>query len=323
MCRAFLSPWYERGGMNPEDENDKPVFIGRANCGAVSLNLPRYAIKSDGDLNKFYEILDYYFDLAVKKHVYKFNKLRGVKASSNPLFFCEGGCHVKLGYNDTIEEAIKTFTWSIGYIGLDEVTRYFTNGVGIDTDNSLAIEILNHIKEKIEEAKKQTGLLIALYSTPAESLCYRFLELDKAKYGIIKYITDKEYYTNSYHVDVRVPIEAVDKQLAEAPMFHIATGGRIVYNEFPQTQNKLGVLTCINHAMKLGLYYGINLQLDTCLDCGHTGEFVDKTCPYCGSKNVISINRTCGYLGYTLIHGDTRMNAGKDAEIKKRVDHFN
>ncbi len=322
-CRAFLSPWYKRGGMYPADENDEPIYIGRANCGAVSLNLPRFALESKGDINKFYSILDYYFDLAVKKHIYKFNKLRGVKASSNPLFFCEGGCHIKLDYNDTIEEAIKTFTWSIGYIGLDEVTRYFNNGIGIDQDNTLATEILRYIQNKIEVAKKETGLLLALYSTPAESLCYRFLELDKSKYGIVPYVTDKEYYTNSYHVDVRVQIEAVDKQIQEAPMFHIATGGRIVYNEFPQTHNKLGVTQCINHAMKLGLYYGINLQLDTCLDCGHTGEFPDKKCTHCGGTNIISINRTCGYLGYTIINGDTRMNAGKDAEIKKRVDHFN
>ena len=150
-CRAFLSPWY--------GEDDKPVFIGRANCGAVSLNLPRYALKSDGDLNKFFDIMHDNFRLAIKKHVYKFNKLRGVKASSNPLFFCEGGCHIQLKPNDTIEEAIKTFTWSIGYIGLDEVTRYFLNK-GIHEDNNLGIKILETLQQWIDEAKEETGLML-------------------------------------------------------------------------------------------------------------------------------------------------------------------
>lgn len=321
-CRAFLSPWYKRGGMYPADENDEPVFIGRANCGAISLNLPRYAIESNHDINKFYEELDYYFDLAIKKHLYKYNKLKSVKACSNPLFFCEGGCHIKLKYDEPIKRAIDTFTWSIGYIGLDEVTRYF-KGEGIDTNNSLAIEILTHIQQKIEKAKKETGLLIALYSTPAESLCYRFAMLDRKKYGVIEGVTDKDYYTNSFHVDVRVPIDAITKQEQEAPMFHIATGGRIVYNEFPHTKNKKAVRQHINHAMKLGLYYGLNLQLDTCLDCGTRSEFKNGICSNCGSDNVISIIRTCGYLGYNIIQGETRMNKGKDKEIKNRVDHFN
>lgn len=329
-CRAYLSPYYKRGGMTPADDQDTPVFIGRANCGAVSLNLPRYAIEAQGDKNKFYEILDHYFWLCIKKHTYKYNKLRGVKASTNPLFFCEGGCHIKLGYNDTIEKAIKTFTWSIGYIGLEEVT-YALEGKNLSQDNTLAIEILNHLNDLIEKAKKQTGLLIAMYATPAESLCYRFLKLDREKYGVIKGVTDKEYYTNSFHVDVRDNVSAFEKQDIEEPMFNISKGGRISYNEFPHTRNRLAIEQCINRAMKKGLYYGINLQLDTCLDCNFKGEFTihkyhdsifEKSCPRCGSKNVLSINRVCGYLGYTVINGESRMNEGKNQEILNRVDHF-
>ena len=312
-CRAFLSPWY--------GEDGKPVFIGRANCGAVSLNLPRYALKSEGDMNKFFEIMHDNFRLAIKKHLYKFNKLRGVKASSNPLFFCEGGCHIQLKPNDTIEEAIKTFTWSIGYIGLDEVTRYFLNK-GIHEDNNLGIKILEALQQWIDEAKEETGLMLALYSTPSESLCYRFLLADRKDFGIVEGVTDKEYYTNSYHVWVKESVGALDKQDIEKPMFDIAKGGRIVYNEFPHTHNKEAILQCINYAMSQGLYYGVNLQLDTCLDCGCHGEFIGGICKNCGSDHVLSINRVCGYLGYSVVDKDTRFNKGKLAEKNDRVDHF-
>lgn len=312
-CRAFLSPWY--------GEDGKPVFIGRANCGAVSLNLPRLAIESEGNLEMFYEKLDHYFDLAIKKHVYKYNKLRGVKASSNPLFFCEGGCHIQLNPNDTIEEAIKTFTWSIGYIGIDEVTRYF-KGKGVHLDNSLGIQILKHIQDKIDKAKEETGLMLALYSTPSESLCYRFLLADRKQFGMIEGVTDKEYYTNSFHVWVKDRVSALDKQDIEKPMFDIAKGGRIVYNEFPHTKNKKAIQQCIDYAMSQGLYYGINMQLDTCLDCSKSGEFINHVCTSCGSDHIISINRVCGYLGYSVVNKDTRFNKGKLAEVKDRVDHF-
>lgn len=320
-CRAFLSPYYKKGGVKPLDETDEPVFIGRGNCGAVSINLPRLAIESNGDLNVFFEKLDHYIDLALKKHVYKYNKLRGVKASSNPLFFCEGGCHIKLDPNDTIEEAIKTFTWSIGYIGIDEVTRCLLNK-GVHEDNSLGIRILEHLQNRIDQAKEETGLMLALYSTPSESLCYRFLLSDKEKFGVIKGVTDKEYYTNSYHVWVKERVSALDKQDVEKPMFDIAKGGRIVYNEFPHTKNKKAVEQCINYAMSLGLYYGFNIQLDTCCTCSHTGEFENKICTKCGSDDIISINRVCGYLGYSVVNKDTRFNKGKLCEVVDRVDHF-
>lgn len=321
-CRAFLSPWYKKGGEFPLDETDEPVFIGRANCGAVSLNLPRYAIESKGDFEYFKFLLKKYFKLAIKKHLYKFNKLKSVKASTNPLFFCEGGCHVQLKPEETIEKAIRTFTWSIGYIGLDEVTRFFCNK-GIHEDNSLGIKVLEYLQSLIDEAKKEHGLLFALYSTPSESLCYRFLLADREKYGIIKGVTDKEYYTNSFHVWVKEPVKALDKQDLEKPMFDIAKGGRIVYNEFPHTHNKKAILQCVNYAMKLGLYYGVNIQLDTCLECGHHGEFKNAICDNCGSDHVLSINRVCGYLGYSVVDHDTRFNKGKLSEVKDRVDHFN
>lgn len=320
-CRAFLSPWYKYGGINPRDKYDVPIFTGRANCGAVSLNLPRYALMSDGDKVEYFSLIKKYFDIAIDKHLYKFNKLKHKKASSNPLFFCEGGCHMKLKPTDTIEEAIKTFTWSIGYIGLDEVTRYFTHK-GIHEDTSIGVDTLNYISELIEEAKEKHQLLFALYSTPSESLCYRFLLADKDKFGVVEGVTDKEYYTNSFHVWVKEKVQALDKQDIEKQMFDIAKGGRIVYNEFPHTHNKKAVNQCIDYAMKQGLYYGVNLQLDTCLDCGHKGEFPNHICTNCGSDNILSINRVCGYLGYSVINNETRFNQGKLSEVLDRTDHF-
>lgn len=312
-CRAYLSLYV--------NEKGEAVFTGRANCGAVSINLPRLALESKSEEQFLSKVVDY-VHLAVKKHEYKFNKLRGVKASANPLFFVEGGCHIKLQPNDTIEEAIKTFTWSIGYIGIDEVTRYFRN-CGVHEDNTLGIQILETIQAEIDKLKVKTGLRLALYSTPSESLCYRFLLLDKEKFGKIEGVTDKEYYTNSFHVWVKEGVGALDKQDIEKPMFDIAEGGRIVYNEFPHTHNKKAIEQCINYAMSQGLYYGVNLQLDSCSDCATEGEFTDTICPSCGGSNIISINRVCGYLGYSVVNNDTRFNKGKLAEKNERVDHFN
>lgn len=307
-CRAFLSLW-----ENPQGE---AVFIGRANCGAISLNLPRYAILSGGDEAKFFNILGDYIDMAVDIHRYKYEKLRKQKASSNPLFFTQGGCHIKLNPEDTIEEAINTFTWSIGYIGIDEVCRYFV-GEGVHEATNIGERILDFINDKIEYHKKETGLLIALYGTPAESMCYRMLELDKKEFGVIPGVTDKDYYTNSFHIQVREKVNGIRKQNIEARLFHKSNGGHIVYNEYPHTKNFLAIKQSIDHAMALGLYKGVNLQLDSCLECNHEGEFSDEVCPKCGSDNILRVNRVCGYLGYR-----DRFNKGKESETEERVDHY-
>lgn len=312
-CRAYLSPWYGADG--------KPVFIGRANFGAVTVNLPRLALKTKGDKVAFYQELDKYMDMARDFQVYRFKKLSKEKASSNPLFFTQGGCHMKLNPEETIEEVLRTFTTSIGYIGMEEVFRYWY-GEGIEKHQDEAIQMLSYIKDRIEQYKQETGLMFALYSTPAESLCYRFMKLDQKSFGIIQGVTDKEYYTNSYHVNVRTNINAIEKQQVESPMFHIATGGRIVYNEFPHTKNRKAIVQCIDHAMKNGLYYGVNLSLDICDSCGTNGEFNGGACPSCGSDDVIIINRVCGYLGYTKLDKATRLNNGKAEEVQDRVKHF-
>ena len=313
-CRAFLSPYF--------NEQEELVFIGRGNCGAVTLNLPRFALKAEGDLDKFFKLIDDNFHKAMKVHLFTYNRMKKVKAKTNPLFFVHGGCHIQLDYEDTIEKAIDTFTWSIGYIGLDETVKALT-GQQLHENNGLGVHILEHIDKLIQEAKEETGLRLAMYSTPAESLCYKFLEHDKEEFGVIEGVTDKAYYTNSYHMDVNAKLDVDQKMRLELPMFNIATGGRIVYNEYPHTKNKKAIMDCVRYAMSLGLYYGINLQLDTCLGCGHQDE-IEGACPKCGSTNILSINRICGYLGYTSTDtGENMVNRGKYDEISKRVDHFN
>lgn len=312
-CRAFLSPYY----------NDKGelIFTGRANCGAVTLNLPRYAIQAKGNEEKYLELITENFNKALKVHQFTYNKMCKVKAKTNPLFFQHGGCHIKLQPNDSIKPALDTFTWSIGYIGLEEVTQALI-GESLHENPQIARHTLNHLNFLIEKAKKETGLRLALYSTPAESLCFKFLKADRDKFGVINGVTDKEYYTNSYHCDVRAELDADKKQEIEADLFHRAEGGRIVYNEFPHTRNIPAIEQCVEYAMQQGLYYGVNLQLDTCLGCGHQAE-IDNTCPNCGSTNILKINRICGYLGYSSNENGVNMvNTGKTDEIKKRVDHF-
>ena len=313
-CRAFLSEY--------KNEEGESVFIGRGNCGAVTLNLPRFALKAEGDLDKFFKLIDDNFQKAMKVHLFTYNRMKKVKAKTNPLFFVHGGCHIQLDYEDTIEKAIDTFTWSIGYIGLDETVKALT-GQQLHENHGLGVHILEHIDKLIQEAKEETGLRLAMYSTPAESLCYKFLEHDKEEFGVIEGVTDKAYYTNSFHMDVNAKLDVDQKMQLELPMFNIATGGRIVYNEYPHTKNKKAIMDCVRYAMSLGLYYGINLQLDTCLGCGHQDE-IEGACPKCGSTNILSINRICGYLGYTSTEtGDNAVNKGKYDEIVRRVDHFN
>lgn len=313
-CRAFLSEY--------KNEEGESVFIGRGNCGAVTLNLPRFALKAEGDLDKFFRLIDDNFHKAMKVHLFTYNRMKKVKAKTNPLFFVHGGCHIQLDYEDTIEKAIDTFTWSIGYIGLDETVKALT-GQQLHENHGLGVHILEHIDKLIQEAKEETGLRLAMYSTPAESLCYKFLEKDKEEFGVIEGVTDKAYYTNSFHMDVNAKLDVDQKMRLELPMFNIATGGRIVYNEYPHTKNKKAIMDCVRYAMSLGLYYGINLQLDTCLGCGHQDE-IEGACPKCGSTNILSINRICGYLGYTSTDtGENAVNKGKYDEIVRRVDHFN
>ena len=283
-CRAYLSPWWDEEGVER--------YIGRANLGAVSLALPRYAIMSQGNKEKFFEILDKYYDYAMEVHNLTYEKMRKVKAKTNPLMFCEGGGIYKLDPEDTIEKALDYMTYSIGYIGLTEVC-YFMTGKHLHEDNSFAIEILEHLNKRIDKTKKETGKLIALYATPSEGYCDKLLRADREKFGVIPYLTDKKWYHNSFHVGSNFDINAIDKQLAESPLFHLSNGGHIVYNEYSMVDNFEAFKQVIDFAMKEGLYYGVNVENNTCNDCGHVGDFKDL-CPRCNSSNTTTITRCCG-----------------------------
>lgn len=314
-CRAFLSEYTAEG-------DDKPHFVGRANYGAVSLNLPMYALETNGNVEDFYKMIDKYFDIAIDVHLMRKEKIGKRLGKSNPLFWTQGGCSTHIEPNEPVAKALDSFTCSIGYIGLDETVRVLS-GKSLLENQELGKEILEYIDKKIKNEKNsRKGFLVAFYSTPSESLCHRFNNLNRAKFGEIENVTTREYLTNSFHVPVYEKVDAIKKQLVESQYFHITTGGRIVYNEFPRTQNFDAVLECINHAMSLGLYYGINLQLDTCNECGYQNEFKGKLCPECGSNDVTQINRVCGYLSYQSTNGKDRINKGKLQEVVQRVDHF-
>lgn len=313
-CRAELSPW-----INPK--TSKEVYNGRFNIGAVTLILPKYAIEANGNIDKFMEYIDKYMKMAAKIHEFTYKRMSMKKASSDPLFFCEGGCAIQLDYNETIEKALDCATASFGYIGLEEAV-YSLSGKHLHENKELAIKIMERINQNCEFYKNKYKRLFAIYGTPSEGLCDKALKKDLKKYGIIKGVTDKEWYTNSFHVDVRAEIDVFKKMEIEKDLFHLSNGGHICYSEWPHTTNLEALRQVIDKAMDLGLYYGINVEASTCKECGRV-DFEGNVCPQCGSHNVITISRVCGYLGISEENGESRFNDGKKAERDNRIKHFN
>lgn len=316
-CRAFLSPWYERGGMNPADENDKAIFEGRFNLGVVSLHLPMILAKSRNESKDFYEVLDYYLEMIRNLHKRTYDYIGEMKASTNPVAFCEGGLYG--GYlkpTDKIKSILKPMTLSFGITALNELQELY-NGKSIVEDGEFALEVMRYINEKINVYKKEDGLLYAIYGTPAESLCGLQIEQFRKKYGIIENVSDRPYVSNSFHCHVSEDITPIQKQDLEERFWNYFNGGKIQYCRYPVNYNKEAVITLIKRAMKKGFYEGVNLSLCYCEECGHEELDMD-VCPVCGSKTITKIDRMNGYLGFTRVHGDTRYNAAKNAEIKDR-----
>ena len=317
-CRAFLSPWYERGGIKPADENDKPVFIGRFNIGAISLHLPMILQKSRVEKKDFYEVLDYYMDMIRDLHRQTYSYLSKMKASSNPLGYCEGGFYGgHLNYNDRIEPVLKSSTASFGITALEELQHLY-NGKSLFEDGEFAIEVMKHINERVEQYKQEDNYLYAIYGTPAENLCGLQIKQFRKKYGIIPGVSDKEYVSNSFHCHVISDITPIEKQDAENRFWNLCNGGKIQYVKYPIAYNHEAVKTLVLRAMDMGLYEGVNLALSYCDDCGHQELNMDKQCPVCGSKNITKIDRMNGYLSYSRVKGDTRLNDAKMAEIADR-----
>lgn len=293
MCRASLSPWYEKGGMKPLDETDEPIFVGRANLGAISLNLPMILAKSKQESKDFYEVLFYYLEMIRNLHKRTFDYLGEKKASINPLAFVQGGFYGgKLNPNDKIKDTIKSFTLAYGITALNELQRLY-NGKSLAEDGSFALDVMNYINEYIDRIKIEDGLLFSCYGTPAESLASKQVEQFRKKYGIIENVSDKGYFSNSFHCHVAEDITPIEKQDLENRFWNLFNGGKIQYCKYPINYNTGALKTLIRRAMKLGFYEGVNLSLAYCEECGHEELSMDK-CPKCNSENITRIDRMNG-----------------------------
>ena len=316
-CRAFLSPWYERGGMEPADENDQPVFVGRFNIGAISLHLPMIYAKAKQESRDFHEVLDYYLNLIRQLHLRTYDYLGEMKASTNPLAYCEGGFYGgHLGLYDKIKPLLKSATASFGITALNELQQLH-NKKSLVEDGQFALETLQYINDRVNEFKKEDGRLYAIYGTPAENLCGVQVQQFRKKYGIIENVSDREYVSNSFHCHVTEDITPIQKQDLEGRFWDLSNGGKIQYVKYPVNYNKEAIRSLVRRAMAKGYYEGVNLSLAYCDDCGHEELSMD-VCPVCGSKNLTKIDRMNGYLSYSRVKGDTRLNEAKMAEIAER-----
>ncbi len=316
-CRAFLSPWYERGGMNPADESDHPVFVGRFNIGVVSLHLPMILAKSRQESRNFYEVLDYYLELIRQLHIRTYAYLGEMRASTNPLAYCEGGFYGgHLGIHDKIKPLLKAATASFGITAFNELQQLY-NGKSLVEDGQFAIEVLEYINKRITEFKEADGNLYAIYATPAENLCGLQVKQFRKKYGLVENVSDREYVSNGFHCHVTENITPIQKQDLEYRFWELSNGGKIQYVKYPINYNKDAVKTLVRRAMEMGFYEGVNLSLAYCDDCGHQ-ELEMDVCPKCGSRNLTKIDRMNGYLSYSRVKGDTRLNEAKMAEIAER-----
>lgn len=316
-CRAFLSPWYERGGMHPADDKDTPIFVGRFNIGAVSLHLPMILAKARQENRDFYEVLDYYLNLIRQLHIRTYAYLGEMRASTNPLAYCEGGfLYGNLKLTDKIKPLLKAATASFGITALNEMQMLY-NGKSLVEDGKFALEVMDYINKRINEFKEEDGNLYAIYGTPAENLCGLQIKQFREKYGIIEGVSDREYVSNSFHCHVTEDITPIEKQDLEYRFWEMLNGGKIQYVKYPIDYNIEAIKTLIRRAMDFGFYEGVNLSLAYCDDCGHQ-ELEMDVCPVCGSRNLTKIDRMNGYLSYSRVHGDTRLNDAKMAEIAER-----
>ncbi len=318
-CRSFLAPWKDKDG------NYK--FEGRFNQGVVSINLPQIGILSEGDEEKFFEILEERLELCYEAIMCRHYALLGTYSDTSPIHF-QHGAIARLKKGEKIDKLLKGgySSISLGYIGIYETTK-LVKGVSHTTKEGekFALKLMNKLRDTVDKWKKETGIGFALYGTPAESLCYRFARIDKEKYGTIKDVTDKGYYMNSYHIDVREKIDAFDKLAFESKFQKISNGGAISYVEIPNMRHNLKALEELVKFIYENIQYAeFNTKSDYCHECGFDGEIIinkdlEWECPNCGNKDKNKMNvtrRTCGYLGENF------WNEGKTKEISQRVLHL-
>ena len=324
-CRSFLAPYY--------DDNGKLVHSGRNNLGVVSINLPRIALEANKNIDKFYELLDAKLDVCFRALLERIRRLDNVTASVAPILYMEGACGVRLKASDKVSEIFKNgrASVSLGYIGVFEAVNALC---GTDTHifdseelRKLGLNIVKKLHDATEQWREDTGYGFSLYGTPSENLCNRFCKLDSKKFGIIPGVTDKGYYTNSFHLDVAKKVDPYSKIDFEKDYPALSSGGFISFCEFPSLINNQEALEDIwDYTYDKVPYFGTNTPIDECYECGYKGEFTCTSkgfeCPNCGNKEpgkASVIRRVCGYLGAP----DTRpFNAGKQEEVSRRVKHL-
>ena len=318
-CRSFLTPW--------KDENGNYKFEGRFNQGVVSLNLPQMGIVARGDEEKFWKIFDERLELCYEALMCRHKALEGTTSDVSPIHW-QYGAIARLEKGEKIDKLLHGgySTLSLGYIGLYEVTK-LVKGVSHTTPEGeeFALKVMNHLRSATDRWRKETGIHFSLYGTPAESLCYRFARIDMDRFGVIEDVTDKGYYTNSYHVDVREKIDAFSKFKFESQFQKISAGGAISYVEIPNMRHNLEALEELVKFIYDNIQYAeFNTKSDYCHVCGYDGEIIinddlEWECPQCGNKDHDKMNvtrRTCGYLGENF------WNVGKTKEIAARVLHI-
>ncbi len=318
-CRSFLSPW--------KDENGNYKFEGRFNQGVVSLNLPQIGILAAGDEDKFWKLMDERLQLCYEALMCRHRALKGVLSDVSPVHW-QYGAIARLGKGEPIDKYLMDgySTLSLGYIGLYETTKLMKGVSHTDpVGEEFAVRVMKRMRAACDKWKEETGLGFGLYGTPAESLCYRFARIDKEKFGSIPDVTDKGYYTNSYHVDVREEIDAFSKFKFESQFQPISSGGAISYVEIPNMRHNLKALEDVVRFIYDNIQYAeFNTKSDYCHVCGFDGEILinddfEWECPNCHNKDQAKMTvtrRTCGYLGENF------WNVGKTKEIKARVLHL-
>ena len=310
-CRAYLSDY--------KDGNGESFFTGRANIGAVSLNLPMIWMKARKEGLDFYNTLEYYLDLIRSFLNKRYESLSKVKASTNPLCFMQGG--LKGGFlsaNETIGELLKGFTASFGITALNELNILMEGKHLHEVETPASDKVVDFIHSYVKKAKTADGKLFALYGTPAENLCGVQVKQFREIYGIVENVSDKDYFSNSFHCHVTAEISPFTKQDLELKNYHNVEGGHIGYARV-DTDKPNVVKGIVLRAMTLGYYYGVNANLSFCDDCGWSANKVVDFCSGCGSINLMEIDRVSGYLGYGKQKGSTRFNDAKLAEVRDRV----
>lgn len=316
-CRASLSPYYERGGLVQEDENDYPVFVGRFNIGAVSLHLPLIYQEAKTTGQDFYSLLDVYLEMIRQIHLRTYEYLGEMKASMNPLGFTQGGfLGGYLDPNEKIAPILESATASFGVTALNELCQLHY-GKSIREDNSFAKEVMEYINQRVTEFKEADHRLYAVYGTPAESLVGKQVEQFRRRFGVIKNVSDKEYVSNSFHCHVAEKMTPFEKQDKENEMWDYFNGGKIAYVRYNIDYNLQAMKQIVRRAMQLGKYEGLNLALSYCDDCGHQ-ELNMSSCPKCHSYNLTKIDRMNGYLSYSRVNGESRLNDAKMHELSER-----